>query len=65
MTDEHKTALTFNEKITAAYLHYVRGVEQQDIAVAFTVNIGRVNEACLTVRDALNPPKVVEWKKPT
>lgn len=43
---EAKTALTVEEKIKAAYLHYVRHVSQQDIAVAFEVNSGRVNEAC-------------------
>lgn len=52
---DRKTALTFEEKITAAYLHYVRGVEQTDIAVAFAVNIGRVNEACLAVKRTLTP----------
>ena len=63
MTDEHKTALTCNEKLTVAYLHYVRGVEQQDLAVAFAVNMGRVNEACLAVRDALNGKKKKEDEK--
>jgi len=48
----NKTTLTFEEKLTVAYLHYVRGVEQQDLAVAFAVNMGRVNEACLTIRRA-------------
>jgi hypothetical protein len=59
---ERKTALTFEERITAAYLHYVRGVEQQDIAVAFSVNMGRVNEVCLAVRDALRPPELSQDK---
>ena len=50
-----KTALTFDERITAAYLHYVQGVEQHVIAMAMGVNMGRVNEACVAVRKALTP----------
>jgi DNA-binding transcriptional regulator LsrR (DeoR family) len=53
----HKTALTFEEKIKVAYLHYVRGVDQQDLATAFEVNSGRINEACKVIKDALNPPE--------
>lgn len=50
----YKKALTFEEKITAAYLYYVRGNDQQDIAIAMGgVNMGRVNEACGTIKDAL------------
>jgi hypothetical protein len=52
---ERKTALTFEEKITAAFMHYVRMIDQQDIAMLYGVNGGRVNEACLTIKDALNP----------
>jgi len=48
-----KTALTFDEKITAAYLHYVQGVEQHVIAMAMGVNMGRVNEACLAIKRAI------------
>ena len=48
-----KTSLTFEEKITAAYLHYCRGVEQQSIAMAMGVNIGRVNEACIAIKTVL------------
>ena len=47
-----KTALTFDERITAAYLHYVQGVEQHVIAMAMGVNMGRVNEACLAIKRA-------------
>ena len=49
----NKTALTFEEKITAAHLHYVRGIDQHIIAFAPGVNMGRVNEACVTIRKAL------------
>jgi|KBSMisStandDraft_5_1062788.scaffolds.fasta_scaffold75518_8 DNA-binding transcriptional regulator LsrR (DeoR family) len=48
-----KTALTFDERITAAYLHYVQGVEQHVIAMAMGVNMGRVNEACLAIKRAI------------
>lgn len=46
---EYKTALTPEEKIKCAYLHYVRRINQHDLAVAFETNPGRVNEACLAV----------------
>jgi len=49
-----KTALTFEEKITAAYLHYVHDVDQHIVALAYGINQGRVNEACLAIREALN-----------
>ena len=48
-----RTALTFEEKITAAFIHYVRKVDQQDIAMLYGVNGGRVNEACLIIKKAL------------
>lgn len=47
-----KTSLTFEEKITAAYMHYVRKVEQQDICVLYSVNIGRISEACTAIKKA-------------
>jgi hypothetical protein len=51
---EPKTALTFEEEITAAFMHYVRGIAQQDIAIMMGgVNGGRVNEACLAIKGAL------------
>jgi hypothetical protein len=45
-------ALTFEEQITAAMLHYCYGVEQNIISVAFRTNIGRVNEACKAIKAA-------------
>lgn len=54
-----KGELTFKERIKAAYLHYVLDMPQQEIAVAFEVNIGRVNEACLAIELAANDPKAV------
>jgi len=48
--NDPKTALTFEEEITAAFMHYVRGVSQQDIAIMMGgVNGGRVNDACRKV----------------
>lgn len=52
-----KTQLTPNERIKAAYLHYVKGTEQHTIAIAFEVNVGRVNEACLAIKFAADDPK--------
>jgi predicted DNA-binding transcriptional regulator AlpA len=49
-----KVALTFEERVTAAYMHFIRHVDQQDIAECMGgVNIGRVNEACKAVKRAL------------
>jgi hypothetical protein len=51
---QRKTALTFAEQITAAHLHYVQGIDQHVIAFAMGgVNPGRVNEACIAIRRAL------------
>ncbi len=48
-----KTALTFQEQITAAHLHYVQGLDQHVIAFAMGVNQGRIGEACMAVRRGL------------
>ena len=53
-----KTALTFEEKVTAAYLHHAQGVDQHVVAMAMGVNMGRVNEACVAVRRVLEPKSV-------
>jgi hypothetical protein len=58
MSDAPKATLTFEEKITAAFMHYVRKVSQQDIAIMLGgVNGERVNEACLLVKSALMEDK--------
>lgn len=57
-----KASLTFEEKITAAHLHYVQGLDQHVVAFAFGVNPGRVAEACVAVRKALDGKP--EKKKP-
>lgn len=51
-----KGALTFEERIIAAYLHFVKGIEQNDIAVAFRVNPGRVAEAVNAIKLAAENP---------
>jgi DNA-binding transcriptional regulator LsrR (DeoR family) len=58
-----KAQLTMNERIKAAYLHYVLGVEQQAIAAAFEVNSGRVNEACLAIKLAAEDGSVARQSK--
>jgi|SoimicMinimDraft_3_1059731.scaffolds.fasta_scaffold565791_1 hypothetical protein len=57
MKPARKTALTFEERITAAHLHYVQGVDQHVIAFAYGVNPGRVAEACIAIRLAACDPK--------
>lgn len=52
-----KTALTFEEKITVAWAHYVKGYPQHDLAAMYNVNAGRVAEACTAIRDALKGKK--------
>ena len=54
---ENKTALTFEEKITVAWAHYVKGYPQHDLAAIYNVNAGRVAEACTAIRDALKGKK--------
>jgi hypothetical protein len=54
-----KQDLTVQERIKSAYLHYVKQIEQHDIATAFEVNGGRVNEACLAIDLAARYPKEV------
>ena len=54
MTDKPtKTALPFEEKITVAWAHYVKGYPQHDLAAIYNVNAGRVAEACTAIRDAV------------
>lgn len=38
------------QKLTAAYMHYVRGIQQQDLAALYNVNQGRIAEACNAAR---------------
>jgi hypothetical protein len=53
---EPKTALTPEEKVKCGFLYLVRGIAQQDLAAAFSVNSGRVAEAIDNVRIAVDWP---------
>jgi hypothetical protein len=55
--NEYKKALTKQERIKCAYLHIIRNVPQQDLAIAFEVNSGRVNEAITAIETAAENPK--------
>lgn len=48
-----KTSLTPEEKLKAAYLYEVRGVEQHLLADIFGVNAGRIADAVKSVRKAV------------
>jgi hypothetical protein len=57
MTD-YKKALTPHERIKCAYLHLIRGVAVQDLAIAFEVNTGRISEAIAAIQKAIDNPKL-------
>jgi len=46
------------DKVTIAYMHFVRGIQQQDLAAQYIVNSGRISEICRSVGHALGitPP---------
>lgn len=59
-----KQALTTEEAIKAAYLHVVEGIDQHVIAVAFSVNHGRVNEAINNILFAIdNGPDITALRR--
>lgn len=55
-TSTQKTALTPREKLKAAYLYEIRGIEQHVLADIFEVNVGRINEAIIPIRRAAGLP---------
>ena len=55
-----KPALSPKERITCAYMHYVLGREQNEIAQTMGVNPGRVNEACLSIMWVAENPSIAE-----
>jgi len=57
MSSANKTSLTFEEKITVAWAHYVRGINQHDLAALYNVNPGRVAEACGAIATAAGKAK--------
>ena len=60
-----KTTLTTDEIYRAAYLHHVLGVEQQVLSVAFSVNVGRISEACAAMEYAAeNVRSIYHMAKP-
>jgi len=61
---DRKTSLTFQEQVTAAFMHYVRGISQQDIAMMMGgVNMARVNDACQAIRRACEPGTMADIDK--
>jgi hypothetical protein len=56
--EETKTALTFEEKITAAWAYHVKGIDQHTLASIYSVNPGRISEACKTIEQALTHDKI-------
>ena len=58
-----KTSLTFEEKITAAWAYHVKGIDQHTIAAMYSVNGGRIAEACKAVELALQETKPTDGGK--
>lgn len=56
---EYKRALTREEAIKCAYLYFLRGVPQHDLAIAFEVNQGRINEALMAIKIASDNPRAL------
>jgi plasmid maintenance system antidote protein VapI len=55
--EERKTALTPGEKLRVAVAVLLDGFDQHKVAALMGVNPGRVNEAVMAVRKAIDP----EW----
>jgi plasmid maintenance system antidote protein VapI len=53
--EEHKTALTPGEKLRVAVAVLLDGFDQHRVAALMGVNPGRVNEAVMAVRKAIDP----------
>ena len=54
---DYKKSLTPQERIKCAYLHLIRNVPVQDLAIAYEVNTGRVSEAIAAIEKAIENPK--------
>jgi hypothetical protein len=48
--------LTFEQKLSAAWAYYVKGVDQHTLAALYGVNQGRIATACKAVELALTEP---------
>jgi len=55
--EDVKTALTFEEKVTVAWAYHVRGIDQHTLSAMYSVNPGRISEACKAVETVLNDDK--------
>jgi hypothetical protein len=60
---EMRAELTFEQRIAAAYAHYCQGVPQDVIASILLVNMGRVNEACLAIKQAAKRGRKIEERE--
>ena len=47
------------DRIKCAYLHYCRGVAQEDLGIMFDTHNGRVSEACKAIMKAAQTPMKV------
>lgn len=54
-----KTDLTPIERLHAAHMSLIGGIDQHNISALFAVNGGRVNEAIAAIRFALDQPRLV------
>ena len=50
-------SLTPEERIKAAYFHFILGMDQALVAHVLATNSGRVAEACMAVKLAVENPK--------
>ena len=53
--EEHKTMLTPGERLRVAVAVLLDGMDQHKVAAMMGVNPGRVNEAVMAVRRAIDP----------
>ena len=54
---ERKTELTPQEVVIVAHAHLICGIDQHVLAAMYGVNPGRVNEACVVMREAAGKHK--------
>lgn len=48
--------LTPDERLRVAYGHFILGINKQDLAAVFGVSSGRVTEACVAIKAAMDDP---------
>jgi hypothetical protein len=59
MKKSEKTALTPDEVLRVAYASIIRRIDQDDLAALLDVNSGRVAEAIIAIRWAINNHKAI------